>query len=180
MKLTYNLSPTSLDEQLAFDRLVSDLKKTNPKPFVSGEQHESTKRNLARDPAKDDEWVARLVNTVPDGWKARPDAKSTDEAVAKRPLSADEILIVETIRRGSKNTRGQSLRAGLDAKTRQKGVEAFLFTPPAKVTRAEVEARAVNLVPIVSKPIVEEWRELTWWEALLHRLRGNKIRIDSK
>lgn len=178
MKLTYNLSPQTLEEQLQFDRLVAELKKDNPKPFRSDKQHESTLKNLARDPSKDDEWVARLVNTVPEGWQAVPNAKSKDEAVGKREATIEEIMLHETTRRRPKNSRGQSLKPGLAEQTRQRGIEAFLFTPPAKVTRAEVEARAVNLQPIISKPIVEEWRELKWYEALWHWVKGNKIRVD--
>jgi len=178
MKLTHSPSFRTLEEQLALDKMIEQLKKGNPKIKSSDKQEPSTERNLARDPSKDDEWIARLVNTVPDNWKAVPNAKTTDEAVAARPVTPQEITVVENTRRRPKNSFGQSNKRGISDVKLNRGLEAFLFTPPARVTKKEIEERAVNLIPIKSTPIIEEWRPLTWYEALWHWLKGNKIRQD--
>lgn len=180
MKLSYQPFLRTLEEQLKLDKMVDDLRKANAKPFCSEVQHESTVKNLARDPSLDDEWIARLVNTVPDGWKARPDAKNTDEAVNKRQVDPHDVQIAETARRRPKNTLGQSLDRGVSDIKVNRAVEAFIFTPPAKVTAQEVKERAVNLTQIKSTPIKEVWRKLSWYEALIHRFKGNKIRVDSE
>lgn len=180
MKLSYTPSLKTLSEQLAEDRLVEELKRLRPNIKATDQQEPSTLKNLSRDPAQDDEWIARLVNTVPDNWKAVPDAKTTDEAVAARRLDPQEVQIVETARRRPKNSRGQSTKSATTVELRERAVQAILFTPPAKVTKAEVDARAVNLVQYKSQPIKEEWRPMTWYEALWHWIKGNKIRSENK
>lgn len=180
MKLSYTPSLKTLSEQLEEDRLVEELKKQRVVKAATDKQEPSTERNLARDPAKDDEWIARLVNTVPDNWKAVPDAKTTEEAVAMRRVDPTEVQLVETTRRRPKNSFGQSNKAGSSPERKNRAMEAILFTPPAKVTKAEVDARAVNLVQLKSTPIKEEWRPMPWYEALWHWVKGNKIRSETK
>lgn len=89
-----------------------------------------------RNPSKDQEWSER---PIPENYLANPEARTQDEMVAKRELGIEETLLVEDIRRKSKNTRGQSGLSSVDAEKRTKGIEAFTYSKPAELTIAELK-----------------------------------------
>jgi hypothetical protein len=98
-----------------------------------------------------------------------------------RDLTPSEILTEETRRRSCKNTLGQSKASSVTPLGRERAVSAIIYTPPAKVTRHQVEKEAVNLTQIKSTPLPEaseEWKEMNWFQAFKHWLKGNKIRLD--
>lgn len=174
--------------QAEMDSLVAELKrKYPPKPrpvkpdgmseadFILSLQASSTMRTLKMTDKELEEYRAR---PMAENWKAVPNAKTTDEAVGARPLDIEEISHIESIRRRPKNSTGQSEGTATPKEARDKAAAAFIFTPPAKVTKAEVDQKAVNLVQYKSEPMTEVWREMTWWQALVHRIKGNKIKSD--
>lgn len=186
--------------QAEMDSLVAELKrKYPPKPrpvkpdgmseadFILSLQDPSTQRvlkmtdeeaeahrnrpmlTMSEVAANKDAYENYLKDPTPDNYK---------KFVGGRDLTPDEIQLVEALRRRPKNSTGQSEGTATPKEARDKAAAAFIFTPPAKVTKAEVDQKAVNLVQYKSEPMTEVWREMTWWQALVHRIKGNKIKSD--
>lgn len=162
------------------DWMASEIKKTIVVKPPTTEQQASTQATLNRDPSLDYDHINRLVGPMPDGWMAVPNAKTDDERVGMRSLNPIEISHAEAIRRRPKNSLGQSEKRGVSEVKIDRATQAFVYTPPAKVTKKEVEDRAVNLVQYKSQPIKEVWVEMNWYQALIHKLRGNKIVSEIK
>ncbi len=176
--------------QAEMDSVIAELRaKYPPKPrpikpegmseadFVLSLQAQSTAAVLKMN---EEELAAHKARPMVDNWKAVPDAKTTEEAVGQRYLDPREISHVEATRRRAKNSTGQSELSATNPEKRESAIQGFIFSPPARVTPDEVKAKAVNLVEYKSEPLTETWVELTWWQALIHRIKGNKIRIDPK
>lgn len=157
--------------------LVEKLKKDRLLKAPSTAQEPSTQRTLERDPLDDLKWQSR---DLPTNWKARPSAKTLDEAVNKRPLDPDEISHFEATRRRPKNSQGMSTASATTAIGRECAIAAFVYTPPAKVTEEEVKERAVGLVEYKSEPVKEIWVEIPWYKALWHKITGHEVKQDSK
>ena len=180
----------SLEAQLEMDALVTELRRRNPpkprpiKPdgmseadFILSLQAPSTQRTMKMNDKELEEYRNR---PLPANWLANPDAKTNDESVGMRPITAQELTLEEQRRRTIKNTLGQSENSSVSELGRERGIQGFLYTPPAQVTTKEVETKAVNLVEYKSEPLKEEWIELPWWKAILHKLKGNKIKVTNK
>lgn len=177
MKITNRPYFRTLEEHLYFEALVRQLRKDNPKRPPTTVQAPSTQRTLDRDPLLDFEYQNR---PLPTNWKANPNAKTIDESVAKRDLDPHEISHFESVRRRPKNSQGESQKSATTPERHTRAVESFIYSPPAQVTKREVEERAVNLVQYKTEPMKEVWKPMPWWKALIHRIKGNKIRIESK
>lgn len=186
MKLTHKPGYfRSIADQIEFDQIVETLRKQvalKPKPTIPDGmtleeaifalQSPSMQATMRRPVDQDDAWIARLIGPLPEG-------ALHEDPYAKRDLSPEEVTIEEKRRRGSKNTLGQSKLSSVTELGKQRGISAIIHTPPAKVTREQVEREAVNLTAIVSTPLPqEEWKEMTWFQAFKHWLKGNKIRVD--
>lgn len=197
MKITWRPHIRTLEEQLKFDALIEEMRAkrgaVRPKPvkpegmteeeFILSLQAPSTRRTLTMTPLEHAEYMARPLLTM-DEVKAVKDADfSTPEGIKRgigqRDLSLEEIHTFETMRRRPKNTTGQSDKSATTPEKKETASQAFIFSPPAKVTREEIRERAVNLKEYKTE-LKEVWIELPWWKALWHRIRGNKIQIDSK
>lgn len=178
MKISYAPFIRTLEEQLYLDSVVEHLKKTRTIIPPSTVQAASTRATLNRDVKDDDRHIARLVGPMPDGWKAIPNAKTLDEAVGARHIDPIEQSHFQAIRRRPKNSFGQSEKSGVSPSRREAGIQAFRYTPPAKVTQKEVESRAVNLVQYKSEPMTEEWVQIPWYKALIHWIKGNKVKQE--
>lgn len=179
MKIVYGPFIRTLEEQLYFDEMVERLRKENPKRPATTTQAPSTQRTLERNELDDITYWSRPL-PPPEKWKANPSAKTIEERVQPRPLDPREIELFERTRRRPKNSEGSSIKSSVTPLLRERAIEAFVYTPPARVTEAEVKARAVNLVEYKSEPLKEVWVELPWWKAIFHRLRGHKVKIDDE
>lgn len=155
---------------------MEKLKASRTPKAPSTEQAPSTLKALEaqakRNPIEDMAWANR---PLPADWKAVPNAKSKEESVGMRNLQASEILTEETRRRRAKNSDGQATGSSTSKENRQRAQEAFIYTPAARVSRRDVELRAVGLVEYKSEPMKEVWVEMNWFQALIHRIRGNKV-----
>lgn len=178
MKISYAPFLRTLEEQLYLDSVVERLKKIRVTQPASTVQAKSTQATLDRDPADDDKHIARLVGPMSDSWKAIPSAKTLDEAVGARYIDPVEASHFESIRRRPKNSLGQSEKSAVTPSRREAGIQALRYTPPAKVTQKEVESRAVNLVQYKSEPMTEEWVQIPWYKALIHWIKGNKVKQE--
>ena len=180
----------SFKEQKEFDALVAELRvlyPPKPRPvcpegmskeeFIISLQAASTAATLRRTDEEQAVWNAR---PLPTNWLANPEAKTNDESVGMRALDPTEISHFEAIRRRPKNSQGQSTASGTTAEGRERGIQGFIYTPGASVTKSEVETRGVNLIQYETKPMTEVWVEMPWYKALFHRLKGNKIRQEIK
>lgn len=111
-----------------------------------------------------------------EAFKKDPTDENRAKVVSKRALDPDEISHVESIRRRPKNSLGQSEESSVSEEKRHAGIEAFIFTPPAKVTKEEIKAKAVGLVEYKSEPLQTEWVEVPWYKAAASWLRGRAVR----
>ena len=92
-----------------------------------------------------------------------------------RVMDPKEASHAEAIRRRPKNSKGQSLGSSVTPDKKEKGVQGFIFSPSAKPTAEEIATRAANLVEYKSEPAREVWVNMTWYQALFHRLMGGKV-----
>lgn len=126
-----------------------------PKKPKTVEQCASTQRILDRDPSLDEEWFNRpLPAEAIAQSKALREAKTDEERsllVAERKLDPGQVQIIEAHRRNSKNTMGQSELSATPEEAHHRAVEAFVFSPPAKLTAEEIE-KLVSLVGYSDPP----------------------------
>lgn len=172
MKINENYT-RSVETQNYIDAVVEEQKqikrvKTTPSLI----QCMSTTRTLERDPSKDELWAKRTVNPI--AAYADPDAEKCFAATGR---SMDQILHFEAIRRRPKNTIGQSENKGYSEERKQLAISAFTCSPPAKLTPTEIE-RVTRIEPIKEIKKLEVWKPMTFWHAMWHRLKGNKIKQE--
>ncbi len=190
------------DKQAEMDSIVAEMKlRYPPKPrpikpdgmsdedFILSLQTPTTRMVMQMTPEQLEERRNRPMPTMEqaaankeafEAYKKDPSPENWKKMVGARDLTPDEISHFEAVRRRSKNTLGQSEKSSVSEESRERGIDAMIFTPPAKVTKQEVEARAVNLTRIESKPMTEVWVEMNWYQAMIHWLKGNKVRRDNK
>ena len=110
---------------------VAELNAEEREAFYVSMQPDSTKKAIelqkTRAPEDDLEWILRPMPAC----VANPEAKSHDELVSKRPLDSQEVILVEGLRRASKNTVGTSDASSVDQEKRDKGIWAFTYSKPA-------------------------------------------------
>jgi hypothetical protein len=150
LKINYGPYIRTLEQQIEFDNLVIALKAKTPKRPPTTTQAESTMRTLSRDPRDDFAWQNR---PLPENWKAKPDAETLEAMVGEREVDLGLVSMEETRRRRPKNSDGQSEKSATTPERREKAIDAVIYTPPAKVTKEEVEAKAINLQEYKSTPI---------------------------
>lgn len=153
--------------------------------FIKSLQCNSTKMIMDRPIEKDKEWQnrplpkeaieqsQRLEKALSDG-----DSAEFKRLVGNRELSPDEIFYFESMRRRSKNTKGQSEAKGHSDQKRENAVQGFIYTPPAKVTTQEVTQRAVGLVEYKSEPLIEEVKKITWFDAIKDMFKPKESKDD--
>lgn len=132
-------------------KLIKDLSYEEKEEFFLSMQPESTRKAIKRtNEERGEYWESPIL-----GWKANPEAKSLDEAVGLRALDAKETILAEDNRRKSKNSLGDSKDSSVNKEKRQKGIEAFTYSRPAKLT-AEETKRVTKLEEIVNTPLEPE------------------------
>jgi hypothetical protein len=150
------------------------------KPIILGEFHSnyqipdiskqepSTVKALMRDPNDD---LKHFQRADPDDWK---------KEIVMRPLDPQEINKYQAERMARQFScyyRGEPISKRSEHANRQNAIDAFRFTSGANVTVDEVKARGVNLNEYRTT-VIEKWIELTWWKAVLHKIRGNQIKEE--
>ncbi len=118
--------------------MVDELKKVpyEKKPATTI-QAASTQAILSRPKEKDEEWFNR---PIPLNWKAKPDAKTQDEAVGMRQVTPQEIQVEETRRRGSKNTLGDAVSGGARGVAQdsvERAISAYTCSPATELSEAD-------------------------------------------
>lgn len=142
-------------------------------------QSPSTQAILLRDPSKDEEHFNRLLDVD----RAQVEKSGEEVVINAEKRIADygmaQINHLEAVRRRAKNSLGQSKQSATDKETKDSAVHHFLVSPPAKLTKEEEkqvtqlsQPQAVVAQPQLTK---EVWVEMTWYQALVHWLKGNKI-----
>lgn len=165
----------------AYAQYLKDIRKELPKRSVSKEQCESTKKCLARDPKDDELWHAREINLekaiVP---IERYDIEGRPIWKNNRQISSSEFQLFQSNRESAKNYEGCSEKSATTEEKKEKAIYAFRHTPPAPLSDLEIKqlTNAESIKEI--KEIKEEWRPLTFWQAVWHKIKGNKIRRDIK
>lgn len=168
-------------------KTINVIKHAPPKPegmskedFIFSLQANSTKEIITLQ--KDPDYVRDWSSPMPDGWLAVKDAKNLDEMTGRRELDLDQVNLVETIRRRSKNTFGGSDRSGVSEESRKRAIHHFEVHPPANLTEDQ-KKQITDLKPPVKGIVastVEVWKPLTKWQAIKHWIKGGKIRRDKK
>lgn len=172
MKLSWRPHYRTLHEQIAFDKLVEEIKAarpTKPKPikpdgmsdeeFIISLQTPHAQSVLKMDGRELSEYQSRAL---PTNWKANPNAKTNDESVGMRDIDPFQADIIESIRRAEKNTIGASEKRAID--------EHIDLSAMLKIKERKIELRAPK----------EIWAELTLWQAIKHWIKGNKVKSVSK
>ncbi len=110
-------------------------------------QQPSTLAIMARDP-KDDEkhWLRHL----PEGVQIRDKDGNVD--IAERPVTREEVSLVEATRRRPKNSQGQSDKDGAGKERKEQAVNAFICSPSAELT--DEEKKRVSRPTLFSEPPV--------------------------
>lgn len=95
-----------------------------------------------------------------------------DKAVAARPITAQEVAVVEDIRRKGRNSQGDAVSYGASAFTserREAAVDAFIYTPPAELTPAQkTKLTEMNKITEYTGPVpeVKPIKKKSWWQKL--------------
>lgn len=144
--------------------------------WIMSMQAQSTQVLLEKhkDPDYKRDWSAPL----PDNVLANPKADSLDELTNKRDLSLDEIKNYHFP--GKYNTLGQSSKSAFED-TKDKAKHAFMVTPPALLSETEMKSVAVLTPPVEGVPTTmpaEEWKPMSTWEAIKHKIKGNKVKLN--
>lgn len=113
---------------------IEELTQAEREEFHFSLQPESTKAALlAQKTRKPEDDMDHVLRPMPD-CLANPEATTLDELTAKRNVDEIEVDLYRGMQRRSKNTIGQSDGISVDAEKRQRGIEAFTYSPPAKLT----------------------------------------------
>jgi len=157
-----NKTGNTLDDVAYMEMMCQALNKV-PKRQGTTNQAPSTMRNLSRDPKEDEKWFNR---PMPEDWKCE---------VTHRPIAPDEYSAHKATQ-SSRNTLGESKKSATTITGRDRAIQGFIYSPPAKVTKKEVDERAVNLTAFKTSPLTEVWVEIPWYKALFHWIKGNSIK----
>lgn len=161
-------------QQAYMDRMVEAQKAQPRMPIKHVPQHASTLANLELQ--KDPDYKRDWTEPLPQHAQIRDEEGNV--FVNTREISPEEFAIEDRRRRGSKNTLGQSDESSATDESKERAEHHFMVSPPAKLTEDE-KLRLVGLIGIASQPPPqEEWREISWPQAVWHWIRGGKIRND--
>lgn len=147
--------------------------------WIFSMQEKSTQEIITKqkDPDYKRDWSAPMADPT-----VRREDGSID--INERKVSIDEASHIESIRRRSKNTLGQSELSGTSKEDKSRAGHHFLVSPPANLTAAEMEL-VTPLKPLAegvpaSLPEKETWKKLTTWQALMHWAKGGRVRRDKE
>lgn len=145
-------------------------------------QPASTRATLMRTADEQAAWLSRPISTEGQTTAATR-LEDLEKLVPARPVTLEEISLIEGIRRRPKNSIGQAEDSAFTPERRQAAAHAFAYSPPAALTEAEkakvsqieayekppvVSAKAESITPEVKK----HWSE--WFRAPLYWFRGHE------
>lgn len=193
-KITPKLEPDPIYAEYVKRMAEEQRKLCPPKPrpvkpegmseadFIFSLQQPSTQDIITKqkDPNYQRDWAAPL----PDGWLANPEATTRDELVGARDVSLEEMEIEERRRRRPKNSLGQS-DWETPKETKDRAIDHFRSHPSISekdLSDAELLAVKEMKPPVVGKivsiPYVD--KEIPWWKAFAHWIRGGKVWTEKK
>lgn len=151
-----NLDYKKTEESIRYlKRMVTELSKF-PRKHGTTTQCESTQKIQSRVPSLDELHSKRSIDLA---------AAHADKYYV-RPMTVDEILLIEGMRYGIKNTLGQSEESATTIERREKAIHAFTYSKPAPLNEVEIE-KLTQLVPI--EELTEMPRTPTWFEKILDK-----------
>jgi len=149
-------------------RYMVEILGKNPVEHVKKEgQCASTQAILDRDPRLDEQHFYRSLpeiekiypHGVPDPERASVDVEYRKKALGFRDVDPLQVAAIEDIRRKGRNSQGDAVSQGASSvskETKERAVNAFLFSPPAKLTHSEIKKLTeVKKIEDAPKIIVE-------------------------
>lgn len=150
---------------------IEELTQAEREEFHFSQQCESTQKALlAQKNRKPHEDIDYLLRPMPE-CIANPEAKSLDELTSKRTLDPSEVIQDKSLKQG-RNQLGQSEKGSVDADKRQKGIEAFTYSEPAKLTEEQVK-KLTKLQEIVNTPLEPIEKPKKSWKNIWGFLQGH-------
>jgi hypothetical protein len=158
---------------------IAELSGEEREAFLLSMQPKSTQDALAKQkdrPAEEDlEFVLRPIS---EDYLAVKDAQSLDELVPARPISPQEFTSFMSMRASRGNRKGESKASSVSPEKRERAIEAFMYSPPAKPTLGDMkrlksltEMDAVAVTEISKEKSLSEY---SWWERLKYRMFSYK------
>lgn len=130
---------------------IENLTQEEREEFYFSQQEKSTQLAIVaqktRYPEQD---IDHLLRPMP-SCVANPEAKSLDELTSKRGLSPEDVILEKGLKQG-RGTLGQSEKGSVDSEKRAKGVQAFTYSEPAKLTEEQIK-KLTKLKEIVNTPL---------------------------
>lgn len=150
------------------NQMAAELRKL-PKRAVTTAQSVSTQAILDRPAIAD---VPMWLRPPITGWEA--------DKHAMRDITIEQYEVENKRRKASKNTLGQSEQSATTAERKDRAIQGFIYTPPAKLT-AQEQLKMVQLQPIVELgPITQPTVEVkqSWFSRLFKRAVVDDIMPD--
>lgn len=162
-------------------RVVEELKKVRRDPTpVNTVQAASTQRVLNMSDKELAEYRSRPMVTEAE-YRAKPSKPLKENATqdeyyawltaTRDDVTPDMVIRHEQMRRGSKNTLGESTKSAFSKDLREKAVEAFRFSKPTEILESQKE-RIVELNPIKELDKLPEQKPESLWVRLFNKLLG--------
>lgn len=130
---------------------IENLTQMEREEFYFSQQDKSTQTAiLAQKDRPEGQDIDHLLRPIPD-CIANPEAKSLDELTAKRSLDPSDVILEKGLKQG-RGTIGQSEKGSVDSEKRAKGVQAFTYSEPAKLTEEQIK-KLTKLNEIVNTPL---------------------------
>lgn len=129
-------------------------------------QAPSTRRTLERPKSQDAAWLSRPIPI-----EARIATKPEDMAKFERKISLDEYRAFNATR-GHRNSLGQSEVSGASLAARERAINAFIFSRPAKLT--DQERQRIHQIAPYSPPPPLPPKEPSWLQRVYQRFFGKK------
>lgn len=169
----------------AIPRIKTEVPKTwNGKPteeltqgereefYLSMQQESTQKAIIAQRGRNEDEDLDHLFRPLPAEleWKRE---------VEHRAISPEEFMVAKSNQRAAKNTLGQSEDGSVDSAKRKRGIEAFTYSEPAKLTPDQIK-RLTKLEEIVNTPLLPPKPTEKWWKRIFNRTDDTRPWTDDE
>ena len=160
------------------NEIVKERKKTQSKS-ISTIQSASTQKILDAH-ARGETLVSHKEPLDPSKYLVRKENGSID--VNERPLSVQEFVNYECMRRGAKNQLGES-KLSASTEERAKAIDAYLFTAPSDLTEIEKE-KLTKMTKIEElKKLPKEIKKSKWFDKVFEwvfkkEIQGTHRMID--
>lgn len=166
---------TPSEEDIAYRQMLS---KSRPrfdaiKPTTA--QSASTQKIL--DAHAKGETLVQFKEPLPD-YHVRDE--NGDIFINERPLSVNEVVGYETLRRGAKNQLGESKKSVASEEQKEAARHAYTYSEPAPLTEVETEklTKMDAIKELNTMPKTIEWKPIGPWKAFKLWATGKKIRYN--